>query len=132
MILLIFATISGIALIAGLAVLLLAVVRTDTFEPSRVGTALSAVLPDAATTRIDSPYQRRLYDWTVEYHDPIGAQRITIGQNPASFGEEAAVETARTTAMLYRGTTIEVWATSRATGERARVDALRMESRRVA
>ena len=133
MILLIFATISGMAIIAGTAVLVLAAAfRPEGFEPSSIDGRLATVLPRSARTVKDSPYQRRHYDWTVEYNDPLGAQRIVLTQNPASFGEAAAAETARTTAMLHRGTTIEAWARNRTTGERSRIDAVRMESRRVA
>jgi hypothetical protein len=34
--------------------------------------------------------------------------------------------------MLYRGSTIEVWTENLTTGERVRIDAVRMESRRAA
>lgn len=133
MILLIFATISGMALIAGAATLVLTIAtRSDGLSPTPIDGRLARVLPSVSRTATDSLYQRRLHDWTVEYNDPVGAQRIVLTQNPASFGEEAAVDTARTTAMLHRGTTIEVWAEHRTTRERSMVDAVRMESRRVA
>ena len=127
MIILLIASISGIAIIAGTAVLVTAAAfRPEGFEPSSIEGRLAQALPGGSRTVSDSAYERR------EYDDPIGSQRIVITQNPASFGEEAAVEAARTTAMLYRGTTIEVWAQRRSTGERVRIDGVRMESRRVA
>ena len=133
MIILLIASISGIAIIAGTAVLVTAAAfRPEGFEPSSIEGRLAQALPGGSRTVSDSAFERREYDWTVEYDDPIGSQRIVITQNPASFGEEAAVEAARTTAMLYRGTTIEVWAQRRSTGERVRIDGVRMESRRVA
>ena len=52
------------------------------------------------------------------------------GSTTIELSDEA--ETARTTAMLYRGSTIEVWTENLTTGERIRVDAVRMESRRAA
>ena len=133
MILLIFATISGMAIIAGTAVLaLIAAFRPEGFEPTPIDRRLAKALPSGSRTADDSRYQLRQHDWTVEYDDPVGAQRIVLTQNPESFGEEAALETARTIAMLHRETTVEVWSEHRTTRERSMVDAIRMESRRVA
>ena len=128
MIIVLILTISLIATIAATAT----AVRSRQPKPAVVEGRLARVLPNSSRSAPDSAFQRRQYDWTVEYDSPVGAQRVVLNQNPSSFGEFAAVETARTTAMLYRGATIEVWTEHRETGERVRVDAIRMESRRAA
>ena len=125
MIILFIASISCIAIVAGTA----ATYRSSGFAPSNIESRLARAFPGSSRTASDSAYQRRQYDWTVEHYNPVGSQRMVLNQNPGSFGELAATETARTTAMLYRGSTIEVWTENLTTGERVRIDAARMESR---
>lgn len=128
MIILFIASVTCIAVFAGTA----AAFGSSGFTPSNVEGRLARALPGTSHAGSDSAYLRRKYEWTVEYDNPVGSQRIVLNQNPVSFGELAAAETARTTAMLYRGSTIEVWTEDLTTGERIRVDAVRMESRRTA
>ncbi|MGI9667752.1 MAG: hypothetical protein ACR2N2_11780 [Acidimicrobiia bacterium] len=106
--------------------------RPTGFAPSSIERRLLGALPSATRGVSESAFQRREYEWTVEYDNPVGSQRIVLNQDSANFGELAAVDTARTTAMMHRGTTIELWVADRTTGERTLADALRVESRRVA
>lgn len=128
MIILLIAGVISIALLGGV----IAVVRRPRLAPSSVEDRLSTLGADHSGAAVDSAYQRRQYDWTVEYDSPVGAQRVVLDQSPASFGELAAAETARTTAMLYRGTTIEIWTEHRTTHERVCVDTVQVASRRAA
>ena len=128
MFILITASILGIALAVGVAI----ASRSRIHAPSSIEARLDRILPGTSSSHPDSPFERREYDWTVEYDSPVGSQRIVLNQNPSSFGELPAFATARATAMLHRGSTIEVWTEHRSTGERVRIDALRMETRRAA